>query len=73
MFRSRRRDRLKLLHFDGSGLCLMTKWLEAGRFAWPPVSDGVIRLSPAQMTLLLGGMDWRRLEENPVKKPEIAG
>ena len=73
VFRSRRRDRLKLLHFDGSGLCLMTKWLEAGRFAWPPVTDGVIRLTPAQMTLLLGGMDWRRLEESAVKKPEIAG
>jgi len=32
-----------------------------------------MKLTSAQMTLLLGGMDWRRLEENPVKKPEISG
>ena len=73
VFRSKRADRLKLIHFDGTGMCLMTKWLEGGRFAWPPIENGIIRLSHAQMTLLLGGMDWRRLEENPVKKPLIAG
>ena len=73
VFRSKRADRLKLIHFDGTGMCLMTKWLEGGRFAWPPIQDGMIKLSQAQMTLLLGGMDWRRLEENPVKKPLIAG
>ena len=73
VFRSKRADRLKLIHFDGTGMCLMTKWLEGGRFAWPPIQDGMIKLTHAQMTLLLGGMDWRRLEENPVKKPLIAG
>ena len=73
VFRSKRMDRLKLIHFDGSGMCLMTKWLETGRFAWPPIQGGVIKLTSAQMTLLLGGMDWRRLEENPVKKPLAAG
>ena len=73
VFRSKRMDRLKLLHFDGSGMILATKWLEAGKFAWPPVQDGVIKLTSAQMTLLFGGMDWRRLEENPVKKPTMAG
>jgi transposase len=66
-------DRLKLLHWDGSGMILATKWLEGGKFAWPPVQDGVMKLTRAQMTLLLGGMDWRRLEENPVKKPTMAG
>jgi len=73
VFRSKRMDRLKLLHFDGSGTVMVTKWLEAGKFFWPPVTGGVIKLTSAQMTLLLGGMDWRRLEQNPVKKPEIAG
>jgi transposase len=33
----------------------------------------MIKLTSAQMTLLLGGMDWRRLEQNPVKKPTMAG
>jgi transposase len=52
---------------------MMTKWLEAGKFAWPPVTGGVMKLTSAQMTLLLDGMDWRRLEENPVRKPVMAG
>lgn len=73
VFRSKRMDRLKLLHFDGSGTVMVTKWLEAGKFFWPPVTGGVIKLTSAQMTLLLGGMDWRRLEENPIKKPEMVG
>ena len=73
VFRSKQADRLRLLHFDGSGMCMMSKWLEAGKFAWPPVRNGVIKLTSAQMVLLLGGMDWRRLEQNPVKKPELVG
>lgn len=73
VFRSKRSDRLRLLHFDGSGMCMMSKWLEAGKFVWPPVQNGVIKLTTAQMVLLLGGMDWRRLEQNSVKKPELAG
>ena len=73
VFRSKRADRLRLLQFDGSGMCVGSKWLEAGRFCWPPIQNGVMKLTSAQMTLLLGGMDWRRLEESPVKKPEIAG
>lgn len=60
VFRSKRMDRLKLIHFDGSGMCLMTKWLEGGRFKWPPIENGVMKLTQAQMTLLLGGMDWRK-------------
>jgi transposase len=54
-------------------MVLATKWLETGKFVWPPVQGGVIRLTPAQMTLLVGGMDWRRLEEASVKKPMLAG
>ena len=52
---------------------MMSKWLEAGRFVWPPVQDGVIKLTSAQMVLLLGGMDWRRLEQSLVKKPDLVG
>lgn len=73
LFRSKRMDRLKLIQFDGSGMILMTKWLESGKFAWPPVQDGMMKLTKAEMTLLLCGMDWRRLEENPVKRPTLAG
>jgi transposase len=44
-FRSKRSDRLKVLTWDGSGLCLVTKRLESGGFTWPPVRDGVVTLS----------------------------
>ena len=45
IFRSKRADRLKILAWDGSGLVLFWKRLEQGAFRWPPISDGVMRLS----------------------------
>ena len=60
VFRSRRGDYVKILYWDGTGLCLFAKRLEKGRFVWPPVVDGCLCLSPAQLALLLEGMDWRR-------------
>src|SRR4051812_22399118 len=53
VFRSRRSDRVKLLLYDGTGLILITKRLEAGRFKWPPVTGGVVRLSALQLSVLL--------------------
>ena len=61
VFRAKRADRLKLLLWDGTGLCLVTKRLEAGGFTWPPVQDGAVSLSPAQMRLLFTGMDWTQI------------
>jgi transposase len=63
-FRSKRGDYLKILYWDGSGLCLFAKRLERGRFVWPPIVDGGLILTPAQLALLLeaivGGERWRR-------------
>lgn len=74
VFRPKRSlDRLKLVHWDGSGMILATKWLESGKFVWPPVRDGAVRLTAAQMALLLAGLDWTRLVENCVKRPSLAG
>jgi transposase len=67
IFRSKRLDRLKVLVWDGSGLCLLTKRLESGAFVWPPVRDGSVTLSAAQFRLLFTGMDWTRL--GPVPMP----
>jgi transposase len=61
IFRSKRADRLKILAWDGSGLVLMWKRLEHGAFRWPPISDGVMRLSAAQLAALVDGTDWARL------------
>ena len=45
VFRSKRADRVKLLVYDGTGLVLIWKRLEGGKFKWPAISDGVMRLS----------------------------
>ncbi len=60
IFRSKRADYLKILHWDGTGLCLFAKRLESGKFAWPPIVDGGMVLTPAQLALLLEAIDWRR-------------
>ena len=55
VFRAKRADRVKLLFWDQTGLCLLTKRLEDGKFRWPKVEDGVMRLSPAQLSALFEG------------------
>jgi len=62
VFRGKRGDRVKLLWWDGDGLCLLAKRLERGRFVWPQATSGSISLSPAQLAMLLEGIDWRRPE-----------
>lgn len=62
VFRGRRGDRLKILWWDGDGLCLFAKRLERGRFVWPQAASGVVSLSAAQLSMLLEGIDWRRPE-----------
>lgn len=69
VFRAKRADRVKLLFWDQTGLCLMTKRLEDGRFRWPAVQDGVMRLSPAQLSALLEGLDWSRVHARRVVRP----
>lgn len=59
IFRDRRGDMIKLLWADEDGLCLFVKRLERGRFVWPAVSDGKIHLTPAQLTMLLEGLNWK--------------
>ena len=60
VFRGRRGDLVKLLWFDGDGLCLFAKRLERGRFVWPQATSGSVALSAAQLSMLLEGIDWRR-------------
>jgi transposase len=49
IFRGKRGDYLKGLYWDGTGLCLFAKRLEKGRFVWPPIVDGGMTLTPAQL------------------------
>jgi len=62
IFRGRRGDLVKLIWFDGDGLCLFCKRLERGKFVWPQATEGVVSLTRAQLSMLLEGIDWRRPE-----------
>ena len=70
VFRSKRADRIKIVAWDGSGLVLFWKRLEQGAFRWPPITDGVMRLTSAQLAALLDGMDWSRLHARDVPDPD---
>jgi transposase len=72
VFRCKRADRVKLLVWDGSGLVLIRKRLESGAFRWPPVTDGVMRLSAAQLAALLEGLDWSRVHVPRLGRPKTA-
>ena len=65
-------DRLKILTWDGSGLVLVWKRLEQNAFRWPPISDGVMRLSASQLAALVDGLDWSRLHARDAARPEAA-
>jgi transposase len=71
VFRGRRGDLVKLLWFDGDGLCLFAKRLERGRFVWPQAPSGTVALSAAQLSMLLEGIDWRMPAWTA--RPEVVG
>ena len=59
LFRGKRGDLIKGLLWDGQGLVLYAKRLERGRFVWPQTSSGTVTLTPAQLSMLAEGIDWR--------------
>jgi transposase len=74
LFRGRRGDRIKILYYDQNGMCLFAKRLDQGKFTWPSTRDvagGTVTLTPAQLSMLLEGLEWR----TPVRtwEPEVAG
>jgi transposase len=70
-FRGRRGGIIKLLWYDGQGVCLYTKRLERGHFVWPMSETGRVALTPAQLSMLQEGIDWRMPQR--VRRPELAG
>jgi transposase len=70
-FRGKRGDLVKLLWYDGQGLCLFSKRMDRGRFVWPMTRTGTVSLTPAQLSMLLEGIDWRRPERSWT--PTLAG
>lgn len=70
-FRGKRSDLVKLLWYDGQGLCLFSKRMDQGRFVWPVTATGTVALTAAQLSMLLEGIDWRRPERT--WRPSLAG
>jgi transposase len=72
VFRAKRADRIKLVFWDGTGVCLLSKKLEDGRFRWPNIHNGVIRLTAGQFSALMEGLDCRRVHEPGVTQVPVA-
>lgn len=68
VFTNKRRNRVKILTFDGTGLWVMIKRLEQGTFSWPKgvdVKNGKLSLSPEALALLLDGVDMKSGKYRP--------
>jgi transposase len=63
VFINRRRDRVKILLWEGDGLAIWYKQLESGTFALPDVEDDSVTLTSMQLSLLLGGIDLRETRQ----------
>lgn len=70
VFRSKRADRVKLIFWDGTGLCMYYKRLEKNKFCWPRIEDGVMRLSSAQLAALVEGLEWSRVRIPRATRPQ---
>lgn len=73
VFRSKRADRVKVVWWDGTGVCLFAKRLDEQGFHWPRIENSVIRLTTAQLLALIDGMDWSRVKAIEPRHPMSVG
>ena len=73
VFRGRKANILKIVFWDGTGLCLFTKRLERGGFPWPTSGEpgGTLAMTSAELSMLVDGIDWRAPEQR--WRPAMAG
>jgi transposase len=57
LFANARRDRMKILYFDGSSLWVCARRMLRGKLHWPEAEQGRVQLSHEEFALLLGGID----------------
>ena len=70
-FRGKRAQIVKILFWDGNGLCLFTKRLDRGGFVWPRMTGFEGSITLAQLVMLIEGIDWRAPER--IWRPALAG
>lgn len=73
VFRSKRADRVTIVWWDGTGLCLYAKRLEMAAFCWPRIGHSRVHLSHAQLLAPVEGMDWKRVHAVSESRPQSAG
>ena len=71
--RAKRADRIKIVWWDGTGLCLYAKRLEKAAFCWPRIGHNRVQLNHAQLLALVDGMDWKKVRAVPLSRPQSAG
>lgn len=73
VYRAKRSDRVKILFWDGGGLVLIWKQLQQGSFRWPPIVDGIMKLSAIEFVALFDGLDWTRIQATKgILRPTVA-
>ncbi|PZX10326.1 transposase [Palleronia aestuarii] len=72
VFRSKGGNSIKVLMWDGMGLVLIYKRLEAKCFVWPQVRSGTMTHSKTQFEALFEGLDWRRIVPAQQLRPKVA-
>lgn len=72
VFIGKRRDRVKILFWDQNGFALYYKRLEKGRFQMPDTTGQHVLLEPAQLSMLLSGIDLNRPRLARWKPPQTA-
>ena len=73
VFRAKRADRIKIVWWDGTGVCLYSKRLEKAQFFWPRIGPHRVQLNHAQLLALVDGMDWKRVRAVTVRAPQSVG
>ena len=71
VFRGKSGKLIKIFWYDGLGASLYAKRLEKGHFTWPITKEGTITLTPAQLSMLLEGLEWRITQKTWA--PTLAG
>lgn len=73
VFRAKRADRLKIVWWDGSSVCLFAKRLGKSSFCWPRIGHVRVQLNHARLMALADGPDWKRVRPAAIKTPVFAG